>query len=356
MVFGDCGSELNETFNLLFCIVYEQIDVRPVLSFFAVPNPLKSQVVEPVPAPRAEQSMELGIGRNGLRFVVLQCLSPKRCGSDDVDAVECDSNCCFHLGPSRRLTSKYRPNSVRIQNSVREWHMASGPEPKRDTPSRRQRQRSQLLDDITSEARRLLEAGGPGNVGWRKIASSVGLSPASLYTYFDSLDDLFTAMIVGSYRDLASSIESTLAALPQEPAGDRALAGPLTYRLWALANRGQFNIVFTDQIPGYTAPPGGVTVDAQRAVFRPMAIALARARGDRDVARRNESEFEDFFGLWGLFHGLTSLEVNHHLDWIDAERIYEQRIRWHLEKLDVSSTPNLHRKVKRLRHLNTQRA
>lgn len=229
--------------------------------------------------------------------------------------------------------------------------MASETRPAAGLGTRRERQRRQLMHDITREARRLLEAGGPGNVGWRQIASSVGLSPASLYTYFESLDDLFTAMIVQSYRDLAASIELTLAALPGQPLGDRVLAGPLTYRLWALAHRGQFNIVFTDQIPGYAAPPGGVTVDAQRAVFRPMALALAYARGDADALSRPETEFEDFVGLWGLFHGLTSLEVNHHLDWVDGERVYERRLRWHLEQLDVAATPTLHRKVKRMAHL-----
>ena len=217
--------------------------------------------------------------------------------------------------------------------------------------SRRQFQRRQLLDDITNEALRLLEAGGAGNIGWRQIASTVGLSPASLYTYFDSLDDLITAMIVKSYEDLATAIELTLAALPEDSLGDRALAGPLAYRLWALRHRGQFNIVFTDQIPGYAAPPGGITVDAQRNVFRPMAMALALACGDLDAANRNESEFEDFLGLWGLFHGLTSLEVNHHLDWIDASSVYERRVRWHLERHDVTCAPNLHGRIKRLRHL-----
>jgi hypothetical protein len=36
-------------------------------------------------------------------------------------------------------------------------------------------------------------------------------------------------------------------------------------------------------------------------------------------------------GLWGLFHGLVSLEVNHHLDWLDARATYEGRLRWAID-------------------------
>ena len=55
---------------------------------------------------------------------------------------------------------------------------------------RRARQRRQLLADIEAEARRLLEEGGAGNVSMRAIARAVGMGPASLYTYFDSLSKL----------------------------------------------------------------------------------------------------------------------------------------------------------------------
>ena len=82
-----------------------------------------------------------------------------------------------------------------------------------------------------------------------------------------------------------------------------------------------------------------------------MAMALARACGDEEADLRDESDFEEFFGLWGLFHGLTSLEVNHHLDWIDSGRLYERRVRWYFEQLGVVSRRSLHTKVKRMPHL-----
>ena len=192
------------------------------------------------------------------------------------------------------------------------------------------------MAEITDEARRLLDSGGPGAVSWRAIARAVGLSPASLYTYFESLDDLFTELLLQSYGRLSASVEAAIASFTDSPLGDRLLVGPLAYRRWALANRGQFNLIFTDQLPGYTATPGGPTVDAQLAVFRPMVDLLSEALGidfDETMMSAPSPHLDMFLGLWGTFHGLTALEVNHHLDWVNATRTYENQLRWHLEQL-----------------------
>lgn len=205
--------------------------------------------------------------------------------------------------------------------------------------TRRAQQRRRLVDAIAAEARRQLEAGGPAAVSWRGLARHVGLSPASLYTYFASLDDVFTELLLRSYRALAAATTSASAAFATAPVGDRLLVGPLAYRHWALAHRGEFNLLFTDQIPGYEAQPGGPTVDAQVAVFRPMTLAVAEARGDGPGVLEGDLsgslELETLIGLWGLFHGLTALEVNHHLDWLDAATMFERRVRAALAAADL---------------------
>ena len=206
------------------------------------------------------------------------------------------------------------------------------------TETRRDRHRRELVDEVRSEARRQLEAGGAAAVSWRGIARSVGLSPAALYTYFDGLHALFTDLIIESYGSLSRAIDDALAAFGPAPAGDRLLVGPLAYRHWALTHRGEFNLVFTDQLPGYAAEPGGPTVDAQVAVFAPMAAVMGEASGRRrplDPRSASADDIERFLGVWGTFHGLTSLEVNHHLDWVDAARVYERRVRWALDALGM---------------------
>lgn len=203
------------------------------------------------------------------------------------------------------------------------------------TESRRDRHRRELVDELCDEARRLLAEGGAGAVTWRGLARAVGMSPASLYTYFDGLDDLFTELILRSYRSLAAATAAGVDAFADRPAGDRILAGPYAYRRWALAHRGEFNLVFTDQLPGYAAEPGGATVDAQTAVFAPM-IRAARAAGAAPAEQddpeplppgRVPDEVQRLMGVFGCFHGLTSLEVNHHLDWLDAPTTFDTQVR-----------------------------
>jgi AcrR family transcriptional regulator len=149
------------------------------------------------------------------------------------------------------------------------------------------------------------------------------MSPASLYTYFDSLDTLYTELIVRSYASLAEAVHRALGAFAEAPVGDRLLVGPLAYRRWALLHPGEFNLVFSDQIPGYAAEPGGPTVDAQVAVFAPIVSTIREVEGTSNDA----DDLESFVGLWGAMHGLVSLEVNHHLDWLDAGQVFEREMR-----------------------------
>ena len=183
--------------------------------------------------------------------------------------------------------------------------------------TRRDRHRRELVDQLCDEARRQLTAGGAGSVTWRGLARSVDMSPASLYTYFEGLDALFTELILRSYGALAAATEKSVDAFSGAVIGDQILVGPLAYRQWAMSHRAEFNLIFTDQLPGYSAEPGGLTVDAQMAIFRPMTDTISIAMGD-DVSETDMQEgdaLQSALGLWGLFHGLVSLEVNHHLDW-----------------------------------------
>lgn len=185
------------------------------------------------------------------------------------------------------------------------------------------------------------------------------MGPASLYTYFPSLDALFTELIVRSFRSLADAVAAGIDALAEAPVGDRLLAGPLSYRAWALAHPHEFNLVFTDQLPGFTATPGGPTVEAQSAIFRPMTATLREARvaqgravadhGDDPLAPPTSDELDMALGLWGLFHGLVSLEVNHHLGWVDAAALFEGRVRHALRSLDLpAAAPDTAERLARL--------
>ena len=197
-----------------------------------------------------------------------------------------------------------------------------------DIETRRQRLRRELRAEVIASARNQLAEGGPGAVSWRGIARSVGVNPASLYTYFDSLDDVFTAVILDSFERLARSLHH--AEIASESPMLRLTQLALAYRQWAVEHPAEFNLIFTDQLPGYAAPPDGPTVAVQSAIFGPFAAALAELMGaeaTETVAIFAKAETTSPLalpdnpsmpvGLWATMHGLVMLEINNHLPFVD---------------------------------------
>ena len=190
--------------------------------------------------------------------------------------------------------------------------------------TRRERLRRELQAEVVVSARRQLVEGGPGGVTWRGIARSVGVNPASLYTYFDSLDDVFTALIADSFERLGSAIQEAATGRPA-PALEQLIELALAYRRWAVAHPAEFNLVFSDQLPGYAAPPDGPTVAAQTSIFAPFAMALNELMGIDPPKLDSEAsgspplpdDVAGLVGLWGTMHGLVMLEINNHLPFVD---------------------------------------
>lgn len=164
--------------------------------------------------------------------------------------------------------------------------------------------------------REQLASGGPAAVSWRGIAKSVGMNPASLYTYVDGIDDLFTRILLDSFHDLARHMEATADQHAGEDAEERLLAICRAYRTWAVEHPQQFNLIFTDQIPGYAAPPDGPTVEAEVAVYRPMVAALGELIGQPldplSLADLPSPERTRLFAPFATLHGFVMLEINHH--------------------------------------------
>src|SRR5262245_66289109 len=67
---------------------------------------------------------------------------------------------------------------------------------------RQERDREAVRRAILDAARELFVAEGYRNVSIRKIAEKVEYSPAALYSYFPSKDDLFFALAAEGFRKL----------------------------------------------------------------------------------------------------------------------------------------------------------
>ena len=219
-----------------------------------------------------------------------------------------------------------------------------------ETPniSRRDRLRAELTAEIKAVARRQLDDGGPGAVSWRGIAREVGMSPASLYTYFASLDDLYTALIADSFANHAAALQRAVDAMHGRPLVDRLYAAKIAYREWGVTHPGEFRLLYDNLLPDYEAPEDGPTTAANLAVGAVFLTLLDEGwrSGELDAAEPgpavdteklrstyaieiSSDEFRTAIGAWGMIHGLTSLEINNHLnpDWIDAGATYVAEMR-----------------------------
>ena len=194
--------------------------------------------------------------------------------------------------------------------------------------SRRERLRRELTVDVVETARRHLAEGGAAAVSWRGIAREVGVNPASLYTYFDGIDDLVTAVILDSFSRLARAVaDASETASDLEPL-EQVMACAHAYRSWAIEHPAEFNLVFTDRIPGYEAPPDGPTVAIQREIFGPFAAALDALDGNPGAASDASAIADERVPLWGLMHGLVMLEINHHLPFVDeTDQVFDRALR-----------------------------
>src|SRR5687767_5512302 len=72
------------------------------------------------------------------------------------------------------------------------------------TKERQQRERDRVRAAILTAARDLFVAEGYRNVSMRKIAERIEYSPAAIYSYFPSKDDIFFALAEEGFRVLFS--------------------------------------------------------------------------------------------------------------------------------------------------------
>lgn len=252
--------------------------------------------------------------------------------------------------------------------------------------TRRERLRAELIRDIKSTALAHLREHGVSGLSLRAVARDLGVSAPGLYRYFSGRDDLLTALIADSYHDLADHLlvalgadASALSGIDRQPPqpphrldehatpGDRMVAVARAYRAWGLAHPHEFGLLYGEPIPGYAAPEGGVTVEANTRVgttmLRPIiegwsagALRIPDAF-DVDLGPGVRTLREDISALlgdeipvalaglavsmWGWLHGIVSLEVFGQFAWIypdNAEPLFEAAVRAQLASVGLEPT------------------
>jgi AcrR family transcriptional regulator len=170
---------------------------------------------------------------------------------------------------------------------------------------RQERDREQVRSRILDAARELFVAEGYRNVSIRKIAEKVEYSPAALYGYFPSKDDLFFALAEEGFRKLSEFTNDPAAAT-----GDPLTAirhGFMRYYQFSRTHPEYFELMFVDRsVPKISHEWEGFSfvqqmIDEVSAVIkRGIDQGLFPSGTNPDVA---------FHILWAAVHGPATVAV-----------------------------------------------
>ena len=139
------------------------------------------------------------------------------------------------------------------------------------TKERQQRERDRTREAILTAARDLFITDGYRNVSMRKIAERIEYSPAAIYSYFSSKDDIFFALTEEGFRLLAAHL--TPATSVTDPL-ERLRRGLWAFYHFSKMHPEYFELMFVDRsVPS-------ITQDFQRFEF----FQETTARAEADIA------------------------------------------------------------------------
>lgn len=231
-------------------------------------------------------------------------------------------------------------------------------------PDRRDKRRSETREEIKETARALLAQKGAAGLSLRAIAGRMGMTAPGLYHYFDSINDLITALILDAFTQLAEAVERAGADDPTRHCAERLAAVAHMWRQWALAHPVDFQLLYGNPIPTYEHPTDRTYPSARRSFLVTATIfAQAIQRGEMDppeeyrhlpcgIARSlDELAGQEGHDLprqalylatisWARLHGHIMLELNHLIQPVirDVDALFATEVRTLIHQLGF--TPN----------------
>jgi AcrR family transcriptional regulator len=175
------------------------------------------------------------------------------------------------------------------------------------TPKERRQQRTRQA--ILSTAREIISESGAESLSMRKIADRIDYSPAGLYEYFESKEEIIAYVCLENERRLANY----MAAISRDLDPDaRLIALGMAYLRFAKENPAHFMLQFTvntgggdySEIEQPAESSFGILVDAVTNVLKSNAVQ--HAPEPEAVA----------YSAWAFVHGMAMLQLTalQHMD------------------------------------------
>ena len=108
----------------------------------------------------------------------------------------------------------------------------------------REQNRTETMRRIVDASRRLVT--GTGEMTLRAVATEIGMTAPALYRYVDNHEELVRVVAVDIDASAAAEIAVARDAQPSDDPAARLVASAAAFRQWALHNREEFSLVFTN--------------------------------------------------------------------------------------------------------------
>ncbi|MFJ6675284.1 TetR/AcrR family transcriptional regulator [Actinosynnema sp. NPDC091369] len=182
-----------------------------------------------------------------------------------------------------------------------------------------------LRGRLLERAGELLSTEGPGALSLRRLAADVNTSTTAVYSLFGGKPALLNAVYEEAFRRFGERI----ACVPQtdDPVEDLVQIG-LAYRAGALADPQFYLVMFSKVVPNFE--PSDETKEAAVQTFLPVVRDVGRAVESGLFAPEPPERIA--LAMWGMVHGLVSLELNGNLPpGVEIAPVYERALRAHAD-------------------------
>jgi AcrR family transcriptional regulator len=191
-----------------------------------------------------------------------------------------------------------------IEGRIGEAGVAMAGAEKRGTGPRGEHNRDEFLALVTKAAEGLVRREGLRGLGMRRLASTIGYAPNSIYNAVGDLDAVTMRVNARTLARLQATLEAAVASEAAPP--EKAMALADAYLAFVAADPQVWSLVYEHQIapdsafPDWYAEALGQTTDLVARVLAPMIP-------DADERRQAVAT------LWAALHGLASLSTSRKL-------------------------------------------
>lgn len=175
--------------------------------------------------------------------------------------------------------------------------------------ARRERNRAEMRQAVTDAAQKLVGERGVEGLSLRGIARELGYSPAAIYEYFESLDDIVLSLYYEGTGGLTGALDDCCANLSPETDSPSVLMQLAdVFRRHALAEPELYR--FTYNVMKQPKNPDAATDGGLGSVLREVARGIERGE------LIDVPPFTITLACWTAAHGFVSLEVSDHFTWL----------------------------------------